>query len=98
MCREFEGSLRCALIRITTSRVFTYTHKQGGTKQFKYPVYVWSPAGGWWCNPRYWRRNTAIAFGAVGVLSGCVWYISAQLEVCSLPLYCATLLYQIIRV
>lgn len=24
---------------------------------------VWSPAGGWWADPKYWRRNTALAFG-----------------------------------
>lgn len=22
--------------------------------------WVWSPAGGWWCNPYHWRRNTII--------------------------------------
>ena len=54
---------------------------QGGTKRFQYPVYVWSPSGGWWCNPRQWKRNTTIAFMAIGALSAGVWYISAQLEV-----------------
>ncbi|KAI8463125.1 MAG: hypothetical protein J3K34DRAFT_445160 [Monoraphidium minutum] len=24
---------------------------------------VWSPSGGWWCDPKGWRRNTAIAAG-----------------------------------
>ena len=23
---------------------------------------VWSPAGGWWADPKHWRRNTAFAF------------------------------------
>ena len=54
---------------------------QGGTKPFDYPKYVWSPSGGWWCNPRHWRRNTFYAFVIGGALSGVVWYISAQLEV-----------------
>ncbi len=54
---------------------------QGGTKHFEYPKYVWSPAGGWWCNPRHWKRNTAIAFVISGALTGVMWYISAQLEV-----------------
>ena len=26
---------------------------------------VWSPAGGWWADPKHWRRNTALAFGCV---------------------------------
>ena len=54
---------------------------QGGTKTFDYPKYVWSPSGGWWCNPRYWRRNTAVAFFAIFSLSIPVFYISSRLEV-----------------
>ena len=70
---------------------------QGGTKQFKYPLYVWSPSGGWWCNPRQWRRNTVIAFGAIGVISAGVWYISAQLEVCkTMLLVCILHVYECI--
>ena len=38
---------------------------QGGVKKFDYPKYVWSPTGGWWCNPRNWKRNTAICFAVV---------------------------------
>ncbi|XP_065070205.1 uncharacterized protein LOC135695148 [Rhopilema esculentum] len=34
----------------------------GGGKRFDYPKYVWSPTGGWWCEPRNWKRNTAFAF------------------------------------
>jgi len=22
---------------------------------------VWSPSGGWWCDPKGWRRNAAVA-------------------------------------
>ena len=54
---------------------------QGAVKKFEYPKYVWSPSGGWWCNPRHWKRNTVYAFAAIGGLSAVVWYISAQLEV-----------------
>ena len=61
---------------------------QGGTKHFEYPKYVWSPAGGWWCNPRHWKRNTAIAFAISGALAGVMWYISAQLEVHVLYISC----------
>jgi hypothetical protein len=59
----------------------------GGTKEFAYPKYVWSPAGGWWCNPRYWKRNTAIAFMAIFAISVPVFYISAQLERRPVPPY-----------
>ena len=54
---------------------------QDGVKKFDYPKYVWSPSGGWWCNPRHWKRNTVYAFLVAGGLSAVVWYISAQLEV-----------------
>lgn len=27
--------------------------------------YVWSPAGGWWNNPRNWRTNTVAVLGGV---------------------------------
>ena len=30
----------------------------GGGGKFPYPKWVFSPAGGWWHNPRRWRRNT----------------------------------------
>ena len=54
---------------------------QGGAKHFEYPKYVWSPSGGWWSNPRAWRKNTVCAFVIGGALTGIMWYISAQLEV-----------------
>lgn len=35
----------------------------GGGNKFHYPKWVWTPTGGWWANPRNWRRNTfATAF------------------------------------
>eukprot|EP00794_Sanderia_malayensis_P008106 gene8105-8975_t len=36
--------------------------KMGGMKKFDYPKYVWSPCGGWWCQPRNWKRNLVIAY------------------------------------
>lgn len=41
----------------------------GAVKKFDYPKYVWSPTGGWWCQPRNWKRNTAIAFIASALIS-----------------------------
>mmetsp|Transcript_11825 Transcript_11825/g.20280 ORF Transcript_11825/g.20280 Transcript_11825/m.20280 type:complete len:92 (-) Transcript_11825:255-530(-) len=39
----------------------------GGDVRYPYPKDVWSPSGGWWPNPRKWRRNTAlcIAFATI---------------------------------
>ncbi len=47
----------------------------------QYPEYVWSPSGGWWNNSRPdWKRNTAIAFGSVGVLLSGLFVVSAKSE------------------
>ncbi|KAJ7279836.1 hypothetical protein O6H91_06G015400 [Diphasiastrum complanatum] len=45
-----------------------------------YPTEVWSPSGGWYCNPRYWRRNTAIAFAGIFLVCIPIAIKSAQLE------------------
>lgn len=34
---------------------------QQQTKNPKQQTEVWSPSGGWWCDPKGWRRNTAVA-------------------------------------
>jgi len=41
---------------------------------------IWTPSGGWWCLPNAWKRNTAVAFGVVGVLAFGVGSISASKE------------------
>ena len=45
------------------------------------PCAVWSPAGGWWCNPRHWKRNTAVAYGFIGVALAGTFMFSAANEV-----------------
>lgn len=35
--------------------------------------YVWSPAGGWWANPRQWRLHTGTG---IGVLLVSYWMMS----------------------
>ena len=30
---------------------------------------VWSPAGGWFADPKHWRRNTAICFLVIGAIA-----------------------------
>jgi hypothetical protein len=42
---------------------------------------VWSPAGGWFPDPYHWRRNTAIALGAIGLACVPVFLASAKKEV-----------------
>jgi hypothetical protein len=42
---------------------------------------VWSPSGGWYADPRYWRRNTAVAFGVLAVVGFGIASVSAKLEV-----------------
>ena len=32
----------------------------GGGAPFPYPKWVWTPTGGWYCNPHHWQRNTAV--------------------------------------
>lgn len=32
----------------------------GGGRQFSYPKWVWSSAGGWWPNPTHWKRNSIV--------------------------------------
>ena len=47
----------------------------GGAKyKYPYPKHVWSPAGGWWCNPRHWRRNTGIAMMTIGTIAAGLFY------------------------
>jgi hypothetical protein len=36
----------------------------------KYITQVWTPSGGWWANPKHWKRNTGVAFGVIGLLGG----------------------------
>ncbi|KAJ2030796.1 hypothetical protein IWW57_001014 [Coemansia sp. S610] len=52
----------------------------GGTPRRPYPKEVWSPSGGWWSQPRLWKRNTVIAgLGAFAVVAF-VFKKSAELE------------------
>jgi len=51
----------------------------GGHAQFDTRS-VWAPSGGWYADPRGWRRNTAAAFAAIFVISAAVASVSARLE------------------
>lgn len=56
-----------------------------GAVNFPYPKWVWSPAGGWWCEPKNWRRNTAICLGVWGAVLYATFKVSSSLERRHLP-------------
>ena len=41
---------------------------------------VWSPAGGWFADPKHWKRNTAMGFGVLAVASAMIFNYSRKLE------------------
>ena len=49
-----------------------------------YDLQVWTPSGGWYCDPKLWKRNTAFAFGAVALVVVPLFLKSASLEVCQI--------------
>ncbi|KAF2744416.1 hypothetical protein M011DRAFT_408662 [Sporormia fimetaria CBS 119925] len=51
----------------------------GGGKIF-YPKQVWSPAGGWYCQPANWKANTAIMGLVLTGIVGLTWNLSAERE------------------
>ena len=42
---------------------------------------VWSPAGGWFADPKAWKRNTAIGFLAAGAAAVAIFSHSRKVEV-----------------
>ncbi|KAL0078083.1 hypothetical protein J3Q64DRAFT_1293866 [Phycomyces blakesleeanus] len=52
----------------------------GAVSRYPYPKQVWSPAGGWWAQPKTWKSNTAIAALGMIVTLGAVWSVSAEKE------------------
>jgi len=38
---------------------------------------VWSPAGGWFADPKHWKRNTAMGFGVLAVASAMIFNTTA---------------------
>merc|ERR1711935_613888 len=51
-----------------------------GARRFEYPKYVWSPTGGWWNEPKNWRRNTALAAVSAVIPFSLFLYIGTQIE------------------
>ena len=41
---------------------------------------IWTSYGGWFADPKHWRRNTAVGFGIVFVSSAYVFNVSRKME------------------
>lgn len=46
----------------------------------RYPKHVWSPSGGWYCQPANWRSNTAIIGAVIFGITAYAWSVSAERE------------------
>lgn len=57
----------------------------GGGDHGLYPKGVWAPSGGWWADPKYWRRNTFLAFAGVIAVSIPIFMKSVELEKRPIP-------------
>ncbi|GJP55837.1 hypothetical protein CLOM_g14861 [Closterium sp. NIES-68] len=51
----------------------------GGGAAGGYPN-VWALTGGWYCDPKYWRRNTAFALAGIFAVCVPIALTSARLE------------------
>ncbi|KAH0148467.1 hypothetical protein KCU82_g13522, partial [Aureobasidium melanogenum] len=45
-----------------------------------YPKHVWSPAGGWYSQPKNWKANTAVMGLSVVLVAGVFFSLSAERE------------------
>ncbi|KAJ2882240.1 hypothetical protein H4R27_003577 [Coemansia aciculifera] len=52
----------------------------GGTPHKPYPKHVWSPSGGWWSQPKQWKRNTLIVGLGTSLVLAFIFKKSAELE------------------
>ncbi|KAF2093335.1 hypothetical protein NA57DRAFT_81265 [Rhizodiscina lignyota] len=57
-----------------------YVPGKGGHGKIPYPTHVWSPAGGWYAQPKNWKSNTAIVAAVMFGLCCITWTASARLE------------------
>ncbi|KAI9032172.1 hypothetical protein DFJ74DRAFT_653512 [Hyaloraphidium curvatum] len=53
----------------------------GGGGRFPYPKWVWSPAGGWWGQPKNWRSNFAVVLVGISAIAYQIHKVSAEREV-----------------
>ncbi|KAF2849480.1 hypothetical protein T440DRAFT_398952 [Plenodomus tracheiphilus IPT5] len=52
----------------------------GGGGKIPYPKHVWSPAGGWYAQPKNWKANTAVMGLTITGIVAMVWTLGANLE------------------
>ncbi|KAK2077564.1 hypothetical protein QBZ16_004409 [Prototheca wickerhamii] len=52
----------------------------GGASDLNVPKGIWSPAGGFYPDPKYWRRNTALAVAVIVGIATPVFFLSASKE------------------
>ncbi|KAK7539443.1 uncharacterized protein J3D65DRAFT_618651 [Phyllosticta citribraziliensis] len=52
----------------------------GGGGKIPYPKHVWSPAGGWYGQPKNWKANTAVIGSVLVGISVALFTTSANLE------------------
>eukprot|EP00884_Botryococcus_braunii_P021032 jgi/Botrbrau1/7612/Bobra.0159s0061.1 len=54
----------------------------GGDHPHGEPPYkgIWSPAGGWYPDPKHWRRNTLITVAGMVLVLIPIWNTSTRLE------------------
>ncbi|KAL5594139.1 hypothetical protein BROUX41_001185 [Berkeleyomyces rouxiae] len=53
----------------------------GGGGKVPYPKHVWSPSGGWYCQPANWKANTAIMGAVILGTVAIAWNVSAEREI-----------------
>eukprot|EP00873_Tetraselmis_striata_P022845 jgi/Tetstr1/443109/TSEL_031165.t1 len=46
-----------------------------------FPKEVWSPAGGWWADPKGWKKNTILVYAAIFAIAAPVAYYSKSNEI-----------------
>ncbi|RKF73731.1 hypothetical protein GcM1_242002 [Golovinomyces cichoracearum] len=52
----------------------------GGGGKIPYPKHVWSPAGGWYSQPKNWKSNTAVMGLFIFGITGLMFRLSADRE------------------
>ncbi|THV74175.1 hypothetical protein D6D28_02729 [Aureobasidium pullulans] len=76
--------VRRAVYQNTTNSSLLSTSSQSQFKmagdKIPYPKHVWSPAGGWYSQPKNWKANTAVMGLAVFTVAGVFFSLSADRE------------------
>ncbi|KFY71705.1 hypothetical protein V499_08107 [Pseudogymnoascus sp. VKM F-103] len=72
--------LKFALERNINHHDYSQFIKMGGGAKVPYPKHVWSPAGGWYTQPKNWKVNTAVMLAAIFGVTAMSWKYSAENE------------------